>query len=230
MTVSLARRDRGPERPPSGNDQAANLLRGVAERRLKRLREGMPWVRDAHPLLVEAYGSVVDLDFGWRMVDAALRKHREGKAEFTPACREALVNLWETLIAEILRAPRRDEPDDARAVARELREAVQERLHRMRQLMARDDGAAIHMMREYESLIDLDLGWRMIEAALDQADSGEAPLDGAQRESLEAGWRDLTTELVAILGRSREAVEARPALLAAPGAPADNMIAFSRAA
>lgn len=186
-------------RPATGN-----RLRGAVDRRLTRMREGMPWARNANALIVESYGNIVDLDLGWRMADATLQQHRSGQIVLDAKRLEALSSLWESLTAEIINMPGRDEPADAQEMADELSAAVHDRLQRMADEMRRDERSAIRLTHDFETLVDLDLSWRLVEQTLTAADRGDFELERSREESLRDNWRELTTELVAILGRHQD--------------------------
>lgn len=200
-------------------------LRGAVDRRLIRMREGMPWARNANALIVESYGNIVDLDLGWRMADATLQQHRSGQIVLDPERLEALSSLWETLTAEIINMPGRDEPADAQEMATELGAAVHDRLQKMGDEMRRDERSAIRLTHDFETLVDLDLSWRMVEQTLTAADRGDIELERDREEALRNNWRELTTELVAILGRHQDEVSASPSQEVL-----DNLFEFKRAA
>ena len=200
-------------------------LRGAVDRRLIRMREGMPWARNANALIVESYGNIVDLDLGWRMADATLQQHRSGEIILDAKRFGALSSLWESLTAEIINMPGRDEPDDAREMANELGAAVHDRLQRMSDEMRRDERSAMRLTHDFETLIDLDLSWRLVEQTLTAADQGDIALERGREEALRENWRELTTELVAILGRHQnEEIEQ------SAGQALDNLFIFKRAA
>ncbi|MDP6823747.1 MAG: hypothetical protein QF554_10715 [Dehalococcoidia bacterium] len=185
----------------------------------------MPWARSANAKLVESYGSIVDLDLGWRMTDSALQQHQSGQIVLDDERYETLSALWETLTAEIIQMPDRDGPSSSNEVAEELTEAVHERLQKMSDEMRRDERATIRLTHDYETLIDLDLSWRMVEHTLAAAGRGEIELDRAREDALRDNWRELTTELVAILGRHQDEVSESPSQEAL-----DNLFEFRQAA
>jgi len=204
---------------------ARSRIRSAVDRRLMRMREGMPWARNANAQLVESYGSIVDLDLGWRMTDSALQQHQSGQIVLDDERYETLSALWETLTAEIIHMPGRNEPSETNEVADELAEAVRDRLHRMGDEMRRDERAAIRLTHDYETLVDLNLSWRMVEQTLASADRGEIELDHAREDALRDNCRELTTELVAILGRHQDEVSESPSQEAL-----DNLFEFKKAA
>lgn len=204
---------------------ARGRFRSAVDRRLTRMREGMPWARSANAKLVESYGSIVDLDLGWRMTDSALQQHQSGQIVLDDERYETLSALWETLTAEIIQMPDRDGPSSSNEVAEELTEAVHERLQKMSDEMRRDERATIRLTHDYETLIDLDLSWRMVEHTLAAAGRGEIELDRAREDALRDNWRELTTELVAILGRHQDEVSESPSQEAL-----DNLFEFRQAA
>lgn len=209
-----------PSRPgPRGR------IRGAVDRRLMRMREGMPWARNANAKLVESYGSIVDLDLGWRMTDATLQQHQSGQIVLDDERFDTLSALWETLTAEIINMPGRDEQSDAHEMANELAEAVHDRLRRMGDEMRRDERSAIRLTHDFETLVDLDLSWRMVEQTLASAERGDIELDHDLEDALRDNWRELTTELVAILGRHQDEVSESPSQEAL-----DNLFEFKRAA
>lgn len=204
---------------------ARSRIRSAVDRRLTRMREGMPWARNANAQLVESYGSIVDLDLGWRMTDSTLQQHHAGHIVLEDDQLENLSSLWETLTAEIIHMPGREDPSNSNEVADELAEAVHERLHRMAEEMQRDERSALRLTHDYETLVDLDLSWRMVEQTLAAAGKGEIELDRAREDALRDNWRELTTELVAILGRHQDEVSESPSQEAL-----DNLFEFKQAA
>lgn len=200
-------------------------IRGAVDRRLMRMREGMPWARNANAKLVESYGSIVDLDLGWRMTDATLQQHQSGEIVLDDERFDTLSALWETLTAEIINMPGRDEQSDAHEMANELAEAVHDRLRRMGDEMRRDERSAIRLTHDFETLVDLDLSWRMVEQTLASAERGDIELDHDLEDALRDNWRELTTELVAILGRHQDEVSESPSQEAL-----DNLFEFKQAA
>ncbi|MDA1257900.1 MAG: hypothetical protein O3C10_08670 [Chloroflexi bacterium] len=199
-------------------------LRGAVDRRLLRMREGMPWVRNANAQFVESYGSIVDIDLGWRMVDSTLQLHQAGQIVLEDNQLESLSDLWKTLTTEIINLPGREEPSDAREMAEGLAEAVRDRLQRMGDEMRRDERSTIRLMHDYETLVDLDLSWRMVEQTLSSAAQGDFELEADREQALRNNWRELTTELVAILGRHQDEVSERPSQEAL-----DNLFEFKLA-
>jgi hypothetical protein len=159
------------------------------------------------------------------MTDSALQQHQSGQIVLDDERYETLSALWETLTAEIIHMPGRNEPSETNEVADELAEAVRDRLHRMGDEMRRDERAAIRLTHDYETLVDLDLSWRMVEQTLASADRGEIELDHAREDALRDNWRELTTELVAILGRHQDEVSESPSQEAL-----DNLFEFKKAA
>lgn len=204
---------------------AGSGLRGAVDRRLMRMREGMPWARNANALIVETYGNIVDLDLGWRMTDAALQQHRSGQIVLDDDRFDTLSALWETLTAEIINMPGRDEPADAQEMAEELGAAVRDRLKRMGDEMRRDERAAIRLTHDFETLVDLDLSWRLVEQTLSAADRGDIELEPDREKALRENWRELTAELVAILGRHQDEVSESPSQ-----ETLDNLFMFKQAA
>jgi len=189
------------------------------------MREGMPWARNANAQLVESYGSIVDLDLGWRMTDSELQQHQAGHIVLEDERYEALSSLWETLTTEIIHMPGRNEPSDSNEVADELAAAVHERLQKMGEEMRRDERSTIRLTHDFETLVDLDLSWRMVEQTLASAGRGEIELDLNREDALRNNWRELTTELVAILGRHQDEVSESPSQEAL-----DNLFEFKKAA
>ena len=121
--------------------------------------------------------------------------------------------------------PGREDPSNSNEVADELAEAVHERLHRMAEEMQRDERSALRLTHDYETLVDLDLSWRLVEQTLAFAGKGEIELDRAREEALRDNWRELTTELVAILGRHQHEVSESPSQEAL-----NNLFEFKQAA
>ncbi len=121
--------------------------------------------------------------------------------------------------------PDRDGSSGSNEVGEELAGAVHERLQKMSDEMHRDERSAIRLTHDYETLIDLDLSWRMVEQTLASAGRGEIELDGAREDALRDNWRELTTELVAILGRHQDEVSESPSQEAL-----DNLFEFRQAA
>lgn len=200
-------------------------IRSAVDRRLTRMREGMPWARNAHAQLEESYGSVVDLDLGWRMADSTLQQHHAGHIVLENDQLENLSSLWDTLTTEIIHMPGREDPSNSNEVADELADAVHERLHRMAEEMQRDERSALRLTHDYETLVDLDLSWRMVEQTLASAGRGDIELDRPREEALRGNWRELTTELVAVLGRHQDEVSESPSQEAL-----DNLFEFKQAA
>jgi uncharacterized protein YbcI len=91
--------------------------------------------------------------------------------------------------------------------------------------MRRDERATIRLTHDYETLVDLDLSWRMVEQTLASVDRGEIELDHTREDALRDNWRELTTELVAILGRHQDEVSESPSQEAL-----DNLFEFKQAA
>ena len=121
--------------------------------------------------------------------------------------------------------PGRDQQSDAHEMAEELAEAVHDRLRRMGDEMRRDERSAIRLTYDYETLVDLDLSWRMVEQTLASAERGDIQLDRDREDALRDNWRELTTELVAILGRHQDEVSESPSQEAL-----DNLFEFKQAA
>lgn len=185
----------------------------------------MPWARNANAQLVESYGSIVDLDLGWRMTDSTLQQHHSGQIVLDEEQLDNLSSLWETLTAEIIHMPGREDPSNSNEVADELAKAVHDRLHKMAEEMQRDERSALRLTHDYETLVDLDLSWRMVEQTLASAGQGDIELDQTREDALRDNWRELTTELVAILGRHQDEVSESPSQEAL-----DNLFEFKQAA
>jgi hypothetical protein len=91
--------------------------------------------------------------------------------------------------------------------------------------MRRDERSTIRLTHDFETLVDLDLSWRMVEQTLASAGRGEIELDLNREDALRNNWRELTTELVAILGRHQDEVSESPSQEAL-----DNLFEFKKAA
>jgi hypothetical protein len=225
MALSSKQSENPTASKSSAKPGARGRIRAAVDRRLIRMREGMPWARNANAQPVESYGSIVDLDLGWRMTDSELQQHQAGHIVLEDERYEALSSLWETLTTEIIHMPGRNEPSDSNEVADELAAAVHERLQKMGEEMRRDERSTIRLTHDFETLVDLDLSWRMVEQTLASAGRGEIELDLNREDALRNNWRELTTELVAILGRHQDEVSESPSQEAL-----DNLFEFKKAA
>ncbi|MFW6174313.1 MAG: hypothetical protein ACOC5K_00855 [Chloroflexota bacterium] len=56
----------------SDPDTPEDRLRRAVDLRLARMREGLPCAQHSHSHLMDLYGSVVDLDLGWRSIEETL--------------------------------------------------------------------------------------------------------------------------------------------------------------